>query len=166
MAQEASVIKLVNEILLEAINERASDIHIEPYENDLRIRYRIDGVLHNADVPPQIRRFQAAIISRIKIMANLNIAEKRLPAGRPHQDPASQAARSTSASASSRRSSAKASSCVSSTSGRCCSTLDAARHARRDTSHVFEAADRPAARHRPGHRPDRLRQDHHALRAL
>jgi general secretion pathway protein E/type IV pilus assembly protein PilB len=79
MAQEASVIKLVNEFFLEAINERASDIHIEPYENDLKIRYRIDGVLHEAAVPPQIRRFQAAIISRIKIMANLNIAEKRLP---------------------------------------------------------------------------------------
>jgi len=79
MAQEASVIKLVNEIFLEALNERASDIHIEPYEKDLKIRYRIDGVLHDASVPPQIRRFQAAIISRIKIMASLNIAEKRLP---------------------------------------------------------------------------------------
>ncbi len=79
MAQEASVIKLVNEIFLEAIKERASDIHIEPYENDLSIRYRIDGVLQEAAVPAQIRRFQAAIISRIKIMASLNIAEKRLP---------------------------------------------------------------------------------------
>ncbi|MFP4052343.1 MAG: type II secretion system ATPase GspE [Phycisphaerae bacterium] len=79
MAQEASVIKLVNEIFLEAINERASDIHIEPYETGLSIRYRIDGVLQDASVPAQIARFQAAIISRIKIMANLNIAEKRLP---------------------------------------------------------------------------------------
>ena len=79
MAQEASVIKLVNEILVEAVNERASDVHIEPYEKDLKIRYRIDGVLHETTVPPQIRRFQAAIISRIKIMAQLNIAEKRLP---------------------------------------------------------------------------------------
>jgi len=79
MAQEASVIKLVNEIFIEALNERASDIHIEPYENDLIIRYRIDGVLHETTMPPQIRRFQSAIISRIKIMANLNIAEKRLP---------------------------------------------------------------------------------------
>jgi general secretion pathway protein E/type IV pilus assembly protein PilB len=79
MAQEASVIKLVNEIFLEALNERASDIHIEPYERELSIRYRIDGVLHDASVPPQVRRYQAAIISRIKIMANLNIAEKRLP---------------------------------------------------------------------------------------
>jgi general secretion pathway protein E/type IV pilus assembly protein PilB len=79
MAQEASVIKLVNEIILEAVNERASDIHIEPYEHQLAIRYRIDGVLQDAAVPPQIHRFQAAIISRVKILANLNIAERRLP---------------------------------------------------------------------------------------
>jgi len=79
MAQEASVIKLVNEIFLEAINERASDIHVEPYEHDLKVRYRIDGVLQDASVPAEIRRFQNAIISRIKIMAKLNIAEKRLP---------------------------------------------------------------------------------------
>jgi type II secretion system protein E len=79
MAQEASVIKLVNEIILEGIKERASDIHIEPYEHDLHIRYRIDGVLQVASMPPQIQRFQAAIISRIKILSNMNIAEKRLP---------------------------------------------------------------------------------------
>lgn len=78
-AQEATVVKLVNEILLEAIRERASDVHIEPYENDLKIRYRIDGVLHTTNVPPEIRRFQAAIVSRIKILSNLNIAERRLP---------------------------------------------------------------------------------------
>ncbi len=79
MAQEASVIKLVNEVFLEAIKERATDIHIEPYENNLIIRYRIDGVLQHTTMPVQIQRFQAAIISRIKIMAHLNIAEKRLP---------------------------------------------------------------------------------------
>jgi general secretion pathway protein E/type IV pilus assembly protein PilB len=79
MAQEASVIKLVNEIILEAVNERASDIHIEPYENQISIRYRIDGVLQEASIPPQMHRFQAAIISRIKILANLNIAERRVP---------------------------------------------------------------------------------------
>lgn len=79
MAQEASVIKLVNEIIIEAVNERASDIHIEPYEHDLSIRYRIDGVLHEASLPPQIHRFRAAIISRLKILANLNIAERRVP---------------------------------------------------------------------------------------
>jgi general secretion pathway protein E/type IV pilus assembly protein PilB len=79
MAQEASVVKLVNEILIEAANERASDIHIEPEEGALRIRYRIDGLLQTQALPPEINRFQAAIISRIKIMSRLNIAEKRLP---------------------------------------------------------------------------------------
>jgi type II secretion system protein E len=78
-AQEASVVKLVNEILVEAANERASDIHIEPEERGLRIRYRVDGILQTQSLPPEINRFQAAIISRIKIMARLNIAEKRLP---------------------------------------------------------------------------------------
>src|SRR5215471_4902061 len=79
MAQEASVVKLVNEILVEAANERASDIHIEPEEGSLRIRYRIDGLLQIQKLPPEINRFQSAIISRIKIMSRLNIAEKRLP---------------------------------------------------------------------------------------
>ena len=79
MAQEASVVKLVNEILIEAINERASDVHIEPQEDELRIRYRIDGLLQIQKLPPEIHRFQPAIISRIKIMSHLNIAEKRLP---------------------------------------------------------------------------------------
>lgn len=79
MAQEASVIKLVNEIILEAVNERASDIHIEPYEHQLSIRYRVDGVLQEASIPARMHRYQAAIISRIKILANLNIAERRVP---------------------------------------------------------------------------------------
>ncbi len=78
-AQEASVVRLVNQILIEAANERASDIHIETEEHGLRIRYRIDGLLQEQKLPPEINRFQAAIISRIKIMARLNIAEKRLP---------------------------------------------------------------------------------------
>ena len=78
-ASEASVVKLVNEILVEAATERASDIHIEPEEQGLRIRYRIDGILQTQALPPEISRFQNAIISRIKIMARLNIAEKRLP---------------------------------------------------------------------------------------
>jgi type II secretion system protein E len=78
-AQEASVVRLVNQILIEAANERASDIHVEPEEKGLRIRYRIDGLLQNQNLPPEINRFQSAIISRIKIMARLNIAEKRLP---------------------------------------------------------------------------------------
>lgn len=79
MAQDSSVIKLVNEILKEAIDQRASDIHFEPYENDFGVRYRVDGVLRNANVPPEIRRFQNAVVSRIKILSQLNIAEKRLP---------------------------------------------------------------------------------------
>jgi len=79
MAQEATVVKLVNDILAEALRDKASDIHIEPYEHDFKIRYRIDGVLQNTPVQPQMRRYQAAIVSRIKIMSNLNIAEKRLP---------------------------------------------------------------------------------------
>lgn len=78
-AQEASVIKLVNDLLIEAIHERATDVHIEPYEDELAVRYRIDGVLQRASVPPTINRFASAIISRLKIMANMNIAEKRKP---------------------------------------------------------------------------------------
>jgi general secretion pathway protein E/type IV pilus assembly protein PilB len=78
-AQEASVIKLVNEILIEAIDQRASDIHFEPFEDGFHVRYRVDGVLVPANVPVEIRRFQNAVISRIKILSNLNIAEKRLP---------------------------------------------------------------------------------------
>jgi len=77
--QEASVVKFVNQIISEAYKERATDIHLEPMENDLRIRYRVDGVLHQAPVPPQLKRFQAAIVSRIKVMANMDIAERRLP---------------------------------------------------------------------------------------
>lgn len=79
MAQEASVVRLVNEILLEAIESRASDVHLESQASGIVIRYRIDGLLHPQPVPPEINRFQAAIISRLKIMARLNIAEKRLP---------------------------------------------------------------------------------------
>ncbi len=79
MAQEASVVRLVNEIMVEAVDSRASDVHIESQSAGLVIRYRIDGILHTQPVPPEINRFQAAIISRLKIMARLNIAEKRLP---------------------------------------------------------------------------------------
>jgi type II secretory ATPase GspE/PulE/Tfp pilus assembly ATPase PilB-like protein len=78
-AQEASVIRLVNDLLAEAVAERATDVHIEPYEHELTVRYRIDGVLERANIPPTIHRFGAAIVSRLKIMANLNIAEKRRP---------------------------------------------------------------------------------------
>ena len=77
--QEASVVHLVNEILLEAIDSRASDVHIESQPSGVKVRYRIDGMLQPQPTPPEINRFQAAIISRLKIMARLNIAEKRLP---------------------------------------------------------------------------------------
>ena len=76
---EASVVSFVNQIMREALEERATDIHIEPLESDLRIRHRIDGVLHEVPVPAKIKMLQASVISRVKIMANLNIAEKRLP---------------------------------------------------------------------------------------
>jgi general secretion pathway protein E len=79
MAQEASVVRLVNEILVEAIESRTSDIHIESQANGLKIRYRIDGVLQTQPTPPEINRFQSAIISRLKIMSKMNIAEKRVP---------------------------------------------------------------------------------------
>jgi general secretion pathway protein E/type IV pilus assembly protein PilB len=76
---EASVVKFVNQIIREAIVERATDIHVEPLENDLRIRYRIDGILHEVAVPPQLRLLQSAIISRLKVMSHMDIAERRLP---------------------------------------------------------------------------------------
>jgi len=76
---EASIGKFVNQILLEAYKDRATDIHIEPYEDELKIRYRIDGILYDAKVPANIKHFKDSINSRIKIMSNLNIAEKRLP---------------------------------------------------------------------------------------
>ena len=79
LAQTASVVRLVNEFLIEAIELRASDVHLEPQESGLRIRYRIDGVLHPQPLPPETNQFHAAILSRLKIMARLNIAEKRLP---------------------------------------------------------------------------------------
>ena len=77
MASEGPVIRLVNLIITRAIEKRASDIHLEPFQENFRVRYRIDGVLHDVESPP--KRLQAAIISRVKIMAKLNIAERRLP---------------------------------------------------------------------------------------
>jgi type II secretion system protein E len=78
-AEDASIIRFVNQVLRDAIDLRASDIHLEPFEDELRIRYRIDGVLQEIPVPAQIKRFQPAIVSRVKILSHLNIAEKRLP---------------------------------------------------------------------------------------
>jgi general secretion pathway protein E/type IV pilus assembly protein PilB len=78
-AEDASIIRFVNQILSDALSLRTSDIHVEPFEHELRIRYRIDGLLQEVSVPAQIKRFQPAIVSRIKILSNLNIAEKRVP---------------------------------------------------------------------------------------
>lgn len=79
MADDASIIKFVNQILSEAVKQRATDIHIEPFQDELRLRSRIDGVLYNMNIPETIKYFYPAIVSRIKIMAQLNIAEHRLP---------------------------------------------------------------------------------------
>src|SRR5215208_2022158 len=78
-AQDASIIKFVNQVLTEAIDLRATDVHVEPFEDQLRVRYRIDGELQQANIPGEVRRFQAAIVSRLKILSHLDIAEKRLP---------------------------------------------------------------------------------------
>ena len=77
LASEAPIIKLVNLLISRAVESRASDIHIEPFEDELKVRYRIDGVLHDVESAP--KKLQAAVVSRIKIMAKLNIAERRLP---------------------------------------------------------------------------------------
>ena len=78
-SQASSVVKLVNELIIEAVTLGASDIHIEPEEDDLEVRFRVDGLLHIQPMPAEIQRFRAAIVSRLKIMAKMNIAEKRLP---------------------------------------------------------------------------------------
>jgi len=78
-AEGASIIRFVNQILTEAIELRATDVHIEPFEESLRVRYRIDGVLQEASIAAEVKQFQAAIVSRLKILAKLDIAEKRVP---------------------------------------------------------------------------------------
>lgn len=79
LTEEASVIKFLNQILLKAVEERATDIHIEPFEDELKVRFRIDGILYPTAIPVTIKYFHSVIISRIKIMSGLNIAERRLP---------------------------------------------------------------------------------------
>ncbi len=78
-AQDASIVKFVNQVMAEALESRATDVHVEPFEHQLRVRYRIDGVLVEANIPPQVRKYHAAIVSRLKILSHLDIAEKRLP---------------------------------------------------------------------------------------
>jgi len=79
LAEDASIIKFVNQILVQAVKDSSTDIHIEPYEDELKIRYRVDGILYDIPIPQNIKYFQSAIVSRIKIMAGLDIAERRLP---------------------------------------------------------------------------------------
>jgi len=79
LATDASIVKLVNQLILEAHHRRATDIHLEPYRGKVRLRYRIDGVLRTVDVPPTIRQLFPAILSRVKVLSNLNIMERRLP---------------------------------------------------------------------------------------
>ncbi len=79
LASDASVVKLVNQLIVEAHHRRATDIHLEPYRGRVRLRYRIDGVLRTVDVPPTIRQLFPAILSRVKVLSNLNIMERRLP---------------------------------------------------------------------------------------
>jgi general secretion pathway protein E/type IV pilus assembly protein PilB len=78
-AQDASIVKFVNQVLAEAIERRATDVHVEPFEDALRVRYRVDGILQEANIPPEVRQFHPAIVSRLKILSRLDIAEKRLP---------------------------------------------------------------------------------------
>jgi len=79
LAEDASIVKFVNQIFTQAIKDRATDVHFEPYEDELRIRFRVDGLLYNINIPETIKYFHLVIVSRIKIMAELNIAERRLP---------------------------------------------------------------------------------------
>ena len=160
-AQEASVVRLVNEILLEAIESRASDVHIESQAAGIKVRYRIDGMLHAQPMPPEINRFQAAIISRLKIMARLNIAEKRLP-----QDGRIKL------SVSGREVDVRVSVIpMLHGEGIVMRLLDKGRMKfslealgmEADMHAPVQRADSHAARHRAGHRPDRLRQNDHAV---
>ena len=159
---EASIIRFVNQVLKDAIELRASDIHLEPFEDEFRIRYRIDGVLQEVPVPAQLKRFQPAIVSRVKILSHLNIAEKRLPqdgrikiriddsrGGHPRFRHSHAARRS-----------GRACVCCGRTP-RCAAWLSSGMdHAR---TGAFQARPATAARNHSGHRPDRQRQNLHAL---
>ena len=160
LASEAPVIRLVNQIIARAVETQASDIHIEPFEDRLRVRYRYDGVLHEAECPPA--RLTAAIISRIKIMAQAGHRRAPAAAGRAHQAARCAARRSISASPPCRRCTARRWCCA-------CSTAAPSRSTTRKLGLPPASVDRlqrgagAAERHRAGHRPDRQRQDHHAV---
>ena len=78
-ASDASIVRFVNQVLSEAIQARATDVHFEPFEDELRVRFRVDGILQEPHVPHEVKRFQAAIVSRLKILSHMDIAEKRVP---------------------------------------------------------------------------------------
>ena len=159
---EASIIRFVNQVLKDAIELRASDIHLEPFEDEFRIRYRIDGVLQDIPVPAQLKRFQPAIVSRVKILSHLNIAEKRLPQDgriKIRLDDAEVDIRV---------------SVIPMLHGEAVvmrllrqnSTLrgmDELGHGHSASWNVSSRVLAIAARHHPGHRPDRQRQNLHAL---
>ena len=160
-AEDASIIRFVNQVLRDAIELRASDIHLEPFEDEFRIRYRIDGVLQEVPVPAQIKRFQPAIVSRVKILSHLNIAEKRLPQDgriKIRLDANEVDIRV---------------SVIPMLHGEAVvmrllrqnATLLGMGELGMDARELksFPARARTAARHHPGHRPDRQRQDLHAL---
>ena len=162
--QEASVIKFVNQIIWEAFKDRATDIHFEPAEDELRIRYRIDGILHQTPMPPQLKRYQAALISRIKVMSGMNISEKRLPQdgrinvrikGEEIDIRVSTVPTVYGESVSLRLL----------TRGKIFLSLDKLGFAPQDEA-MHPRNHRQTARHFPRHRPDRFRQIHVALRVF
>ena len=118
LIEDAPIVKFVNLVITQAVADRASDIHVEPTETDLRIRYRIDGVLHEVMRSP--KAIQAGVISRLKVMADINIAERRDSPGRTHLGEGQRQSRSTSGSRRCRRSTARRSSCGSWTRARPC----------------------------------------------
>ena len=158
-AGDAPIIRMLNALLTQAARDGASDIHIEPYERTSSVRFRIDGTLREVVQPN--RALHAALISRLKIMADLDIAEKRLPQdGRISLRIGTRAVDvrvSTLPSAHGERA-------VLRLLGQVREQAHAriGRHAGRHAG-ALPAPDQPAARHHPGHRPDRLGQDHHAL---
>ena len=157
---DAPIIKLVNQVIVEAFRARASDIHLEPLAKRFRVRYRIDGVLHEIKSPP--KRLQAAIISRLKILSNMSIAERRIP-----QDGRIQT------SVGGKTIDLRVS-CLPTNHGESIVMRILDKEGLRlglpelgfftDDQQTFETAHRPARRHPAGHRSDRLGQDHDALR--
>jgi general secretion pathway protein E len=159
LASEAPVIRLVNQMIGRAVETQASDIHIEPFEDRLRVRYRYDGVLHEADSPPA--RLAPAIISRIKIMAQARHRRAPPAAGRAHPL-AVRGRRSISASRPCPRSMARRSCCACSTAAAWCS-ITRSWACRQVVDRLLRENAGAAERHRAGDRADRQRQDHDAL---